>query len=260
MLNNLKKGEKLMEKHGKVLASEQISTPGQSLELGATVNRALAANWDIVGSQAQHFISSENFSDLKRRVRQVFTGPQRNEQDRELIELERKFYREMFGKVVDFTYVYLPPPVDELTFPFGIAEGMYDSLVWAKVKEVLGLYTDISEKDLKNMISDRTPYKNYFLRWEYNIESNPAMKNLSWNTLREKKIHTQASHEHGLFTLFVWWWKKQHLDLTNITICGASRLPDGYIPRVHWYDDEVCFCWNRPDNAHEYWRGRAVVS
>ncbi|MFH1890603.1 MAG: hypothetical protein ABIJ91_03510, partial [Candidatus Kuenenbacteria bacterium] len=56
-------------------------------------------------------------------------------------------------------------------------------------------------------------------------------------------------YQHGLLTLFAWWWKKEHLDVQNVTICGASRLPDGRIPRVTWNDDEVNFCWFHPDVA-----------
>ncbi len=235
-----------------------LVTPKQVGELCAVACRGINSNIDIIGPQADRLISKpDEFNAL---MRQVFTGPQRNEQDLEFIELQQKFYKEMFGKVVDFTHTYLPNPQDSLTFPFGIVQGMYDPLVWATVNEAIGLYTDISDKDLKNMISDRTPYKNYFIRQEFSIEPNPALKNLSWNALRERNIHTQTSHEHGLFTLFVWWWKKEHLDVKNVTICGASRLADGDIPHVYWDGDKVDFNWGAAGDAHDGWRGRAVVS
>lgn len=112
-------------------------------------------------------------------MRRGFVGPARCEQDAEYIELQQKFYREVFGCTVDFTHLYLLEPVSNHTFPFAIAEDMYDSLVWSKVREVIGFYNNFSEQDLKNMISDRTPYQNYSLWFEDSIEPNPELKNLS---------------------------------------------------------------------------------
>ena len=92
------------------------------------------------------------------------------------------------------------------------------------------------------------------------IEADEIHKNKSANILKQQNIKSITLNERLILELIYHHETKEHLDISNVTLCEGSRDARGYVPRVGWGGSVLGVHWYSLDGQVGGLRSREIVS
>ena len=170
------------------------------------------------------------------------------------------FYDKTLDMVVDLSQVKIPPRRQGFNRLIIIAKGLSMNRVYdacAKHFNCWRYNDDLYASVTKN---DRTSAESYAIWVKDTVEADENLKNLSADSLKEKKIKGVTLLERMLHELKYFRETRKHLDISNVTLCSGSRDSDGRVPDVCWNVSEFKVDWYDTGLADPYLRAREAVT
>ncbi len=93
-----------------------------------------------------------------------------------------------------------------------------------------------------------------------NVEADSDLANVSAGEIEKRGLDTLTLRERLILELKYFDETKQHLDISNCTLCAGSRYADGGVPCVSWDDGGLRVDWYEVDYSDPSLRARAAVS
>ncbi|MBN1325480.1 hypothetical protein JW977_00660 [Candidatus Falkowbacteria bacterium] len=169
----------------------------------------------------------------------------------------KRFYREVFGMVDDFSDIILPRKQKGFERLIIVRVNMMPDRLYSKCVERFASFKTID--DLAAVKSTRETDKTYAIWVSDNEEADEENRDLSANECEGHNIIGITLEERLLLELFYYWQTDKHLDNNNITLCSGSRYSDGSVPLVRCLDGQVCIGRSDPANASDFIRTRSVI-
>ena len=183
---------------------------------------------------------------------------------RPLLREQQRFYFEVLGLKKDLRSLRIPEKVGGFNWLLVMAKELSLQSIWEKVQN--RMKTNLAF-DLSTVTSDRKlGQSDYAILVRDRIEADEELKNISANDIKSKGFNTLTLEERLLLELFYHWKTGNHLDISNWTLCAASRCVDSDgsvgVPCVYWDPiyDKLFVYWSHPSFADGNLRARQAVS
>ena len=177
-----------------------------------------------------------------------------------LLQEWSRFYQKYFGLELDFSDLNVSEPPPGFERLIIVVQGLTLNQVYDVCAEhfTCWRYADDLDKAVPN--NDRDPAKGAYAVWFRNRqEADEELRNLSVDQLKEKGILGITLLERLLYELKYWDEAKDHLDISNWTLCTGSRDADGDVPRVDWSGGKLKVDWSYVVYHGGLLRSRAAV-
>jgi len=148
----------------------------------------------------------------------------------------KAFYQKFFGIELDVTGIKIPAHVEGFDRLVIIAKGVRLNRVWNVHEERNIPRYQWWNGALENamQVSERGEVKETYAFWVRNVvEADEDMKNISAETIAERKLDTENLIERLVHGLKFFDETGNHLDVKNVTLCASSRFAGGDVPRVY---------------------------
>jgi hypothetical protein len=173
------------------------------------------------------------------------------------------FYKKFFGKEYDFSNIFIPEKPNVGHWRLLIIADLTLEQLYAKCKELFPCWRWTDENlDKKVVWNERNAKNGAYAIWvKDEVEADEELKNISANSIKERKITAETLAERLIHELKFFDETGKHLDIKNVTLCSGSRYDDGFVPDVDWDDDSrLSVDWYYPDFTNDDLRSRQVVS
>ena len=165
----------------------------------------------------------------------------------------QKFYQEVFNLDADFSQVEIPEHEKDFTLPILMPKGLTSQQLIEKCREYFAVADTVSGEitgDFEGVIvSQRScTQESYAVLVQDLIEAGESkLKNFSANDAQAGKFATETLKERLVHELKYFLETGKHLDLESVTICAGSRLPNGQVPTVSFFNENVLVILAAPD-------------
>jgi hypothetical protein len=251
ILNNLKGGT-LMKKREMSLIDPLLVNAGQ---VGEIMSPIITEVLKLSPQQIQYWIGKKG--KLQDEIHKILIGSKNTVSD----ELQSwiDLYREEF--VIDLRVEELQiPEYRENTWIIPLQEFLTEDMIYNACKKHFSCVDDVDFSSVQDLL--RLPGTTV-RRFKAEIEADEENKNMSVHDLRTLDLERGAITLKERMLLELWYFRTTggHLDVSNCTLCNASRsLKSGNAPRVRWDHNRLDVQWSHPDCRYGFLRSRIATS
>jgi len=169
------------------------------------------------------------------------------------------FFEKHFGLTVSLSNLHIPTRPDYPCRAIVVVPGLANNRVFDACTKAFRTWRYTDDLDTIRDVVER-PDGPYVVWGRDTIEADPEMVNKSARDIKTAGTNTLTLKERMVLELSHFDETKNHLDISNVTLCAGSRSSDGSVPVAYRSGGAFRVFWSKVDDCYPRLRARLAVS